>query len=449
MGRGASGELYRLLAAIAAGVVAMVVFGVGSAAGRAAGADNGVDRAATASDCRVELEAVFWTGADWDRLVQALAADPSPCAEYWISVPPRATPKTELRRPEVFAAIRALGPQFHPVAEMTLGANTGWAKWVEATGKSWYEAGVEFRKRMAAVGLDPSKGETWLLNEFDRSTRRDAQGRDAVEKRQGLTMLPYRRQDMLDLLRGLYAGDGTQPPVAGAVEIGINFSHQNIPDVPGYKAEMAAWLEDGPFWQEVAGYTRWLLREAYPDSRLWGVRGSEREERRQHLADYIFNTLDLAEAGPASVTPARSFFRRAYLPLANAGWTALGGDAFEFVTGHGNTMIAPDQMQRFVSEQVYAIRRYTDTERPRARVHRLGFSWQPTNRFGLSDDWFQWSLDTITARLANSIHWAYPEGVASPRGACHAPEQMNWCRGVHASGATFTDAWASFSEWPE
>src|SRR5215211_2110717 len=79
--------------------------------------------------CRIKVEAVFWTGSDWVRLTRALAADPAPCAEYWISLPPAAADKTQLRflQDDV---IRAFGPQFHPVAEMTLGGATAWAAWV-------------------------------------------------------------------------------------------------------------------------------------------------------------------------------------------------------------------------------------------------------------------------------------------------------------------------------
>ena len=47
--------------------------------------------------------------------------------------------------------IRALGPRFHPLAEVTLGNVTGWDSWVTgAPGRTWFDAGVEFRKRMAA-----------------------------------------------------------------------------------------------------------------------------------------------------------------------------------------------------------------------------------------------------------------------------------------------------------
>jgi hypothetical protein len=426
-----------------------------------AGSAGGVPTAGAAvptfdpAACGFTVEVVMWTGnLDYLRLARALAADPTPCAEYYITVPQRATPKTQLRDPARFADVRDLGPQFHPLAEVTLGSQTGWAKWVAAEpGRTWYQAGVEFRRRMQAAGLDPTRGETWLLNEFDRSTMRDATARDEVEIRQGLDVLPYRRADMLELLRGLYEGDGTVPPAAGAVEIGINFSHQNRPDVPAYKAELAAWLEDGAFWSGVDHYTRWLLREAYPDTRNWGVAGTSREERREHLADYLFHTLELAEAGPATVEPARALFRRAYTPLANAGWAAFGGDEFEFVTGHGSTMVPPEQMMAFVSEQVYAIRRYAGNHTQGAPQGRLGFSWQPFNRWppptGLPPAEYEAALDAITARIASAIHYAYRQGGASPAGACAPPGgERDWCDGADVPGAAFTEAWDSFSDWP-
>src|SRR5689334_5855486 len=34
--------------------------------------------------CRLHAEAVFWTASDWLLLSQALAADPSPCADYYV-----------------------------------------------------------------------------------------------------------------------------------------------------------------------------------------------------------------------------------------------------------------------------------------------------------------------------------------------------------------------------
>jgi len=177
-------------------------------------AAEGLARAAAAApvraeglppSCHVHVEPVFWTvnTGDWLRIGDALAANPSPCADYYISIPPQANDKTLLRGAQD-ELVRALGPHIHPVAEMTLGTKVGWlAKWID-TGHSWFSAGVEFRRRMATAGYRFDLGETWLLNEFDVSTRRDEP--------------PYSRAAMKDLLRGLYYGDGTGPTVPGIVE---------------------------------------------------------------------------------------------------------------------------------------------------------------------------------------------------------------------------------------
>src|SRR6266511_363856 len=158
-------------------------------------------------NCRLHAGAVFWTASDWLLLGNALAADPSPCADYYISLPPLAADKKRLRVLQD-DLVRALGPRIHPVAEVTLGGLTGWANWVTgAPGRTWFAAGVEFRKRMADAGYRFDLGETWFLNEFDRTTARDE--------------APYSRSAMSDLVRGLYDGGGTLPAATGIVEIGI------------------------------------------------------------------------------------------------------------------------------------------------------------------------------------------------------------------------------------
>ena len=86
--------------------------------------------------CR-PLRVIFYTSTDWMPLADALAANPSACAEYYISIPPPAADKTEMRS-GVAPAIRALGPNFHALAEVNVAA---WQAWVASTGNSWYEAG--------------------------------------------------------------------------------------------------------------------------------------------------------------------------------------------------------------------------------------------------------------------------------------------------------------------
>lgn len=386
--------------------------------------------------CRLHVQAVFWTASDWPSLAQALAADPSPCADYYISIPPQSANKTLLRGLQD-DLVRALGPRIHPVAEMALGTLTGWNAWVNAVpGRTWFGAGVEFRRRMAEAGYRFDLGETWFLNEFDRSTRRNEP--------------PYTREAMKDLLRGLYHGDGSGPTVPGMVEIGINFTHQNIPDVEGYKAEMESWLQDSDFWSAVDPYISVLMKEVYPDMRYWGVAGSSRNERTRHLTQYMEHVMNLVDAGPAEIGAARSLFGRAYMPLGSATWAALGPDPYQppFCCGHGWTMMPLEAMLSFVSEQVYAVRHYAGSH-PQGPPHgRLGFSWQPTNNLQLPGPEFAAAKQAIEERIASAIHYAYREGAASPEGACSPPGgEQDWCLGAEVSGAGFTDAWETFEHW--
>jgi hypothetical protein len=385
------------------------------------------------ANCRYRVEVVNWTGADWMRLARAYADDPSPCAQYYISVPPPVADRTRLRGASVYAEIRALGPNIHPLAEVNLGLPRGWLEWVNAGNGSWCDAGKLFRSRMAAAGLRTNEGETWLLNEMDRSTRLD--------------VAPYTRAAMAELVRCLHDGQPGMPPDPGAVEIGVNFSHQNLPDVPAYKEEMKEWLADGEFWAELGRNARWILREAYADTRYSSVPGSSRDERRRHLEDYIFNTLNLAHAGAEQTDAAKEAFDDTYSPLLNGGYVALGGDAQAFVSGHGNTEVPFEQMMKFVSEQVYAVRHYSGSHPQGAPEGRLGFSWQPFKRFGFPNQEFNEQLDAIVARMAASIHYAYRQGAASPAGACEVPGTgVDWCEAAR-DGAVFTDAWERLTSW--
>ncbi len=417
----------------------LVVLGaLGTSVGAAPGSARTDARAATGQQvtCSLRAHAVFWTSTDWELLGQELKAQLSPCADYYISIPPLSADKTGLRAQQD-DVIRSLGPRFHPVAEVTLSGATGWGAWVTGTsGRTWFDAGVEFRKRMSAAGYQPQLGETWLLNEWERSTRRDEP--------------PYTRAAMADLVRGLHTGDGTGPAMPGIVEIGIAYTHQNIPDVAGYKAELKTWLADSAFWSTVAPHISVLTKEVYPDARLWGVGGTTRNARARHLSQYMEHAMNLVNAGPASIGAARSLFNRAYMPLGNATWPARGPDPFTppFCCGHGWTSMPLDAMLSFVSEQIYSIRRYVGNHRQGPPKGRLGFSWQPTNNFDLpAAEWDQ-AKRAIAARIAAAIRFAYRPGLASSNLACRPPGgTTDWCQGATVSGAAFTEAWTIFERW--
>ena len=84
------------------------------------------------------------------------------------------------------------------------------------------------------------------------------------------------------------------------------------------------------------------------------------------------------------------------MPFVNGGgYVAPGGDEFDFVSGHGNTEVPLDDMMKFVSEQIYTVRHYAQQHRGEAPGTRIGFSWQPGNRFNASPDEFEANAEAL------------------------------------------------------
>ena len=293
--------------------------------------------AAARSDC---LRVVFYAPTDWLRLATTLAAHDVACAQYYVSIPPLAADKTTFR-PDQPWRIRALGPNFHPVAEINY---NGWAKWVAANGGSWYDAGVEARKRMAAQGFDIAAGDTWAVNESSSAVR---------------TGVGAARQNLRDLLRGLYAGTGGGGVKGIVFVIGVG---QSTTSLPAYKGTLQVWFGDSAFWSDVSTYVSDWSQEVYGDIMKYAVTGASADVRRDELNAWLQHPLSLASAGPTDVAGAQSFLQSAYSPLGNAAWR------YGASSGFGFTDVPTDAMQDYVSAQTYAMR---------AAGTRFGFAWTP------------------------------------------------------------------------
>jgi RTX calcium-binding nonapeptide repeat (4 copies) len=362
---------------------------------------------AVTADCR-PVRAVFYAATDWLRLATKLAASASPCAHYYVSIPPVASNKTQPRADQAWR-IRALGPSFHALAEIHM---TGWSTWVAENGGSWYAAGQEARRRMEAAGYDVGLGDTWAVNEFSSAVRR---GDGAA------------RANAREFVRGLYDGAGL-PDVRGTVfVIGVG---QGTPELSTYKASLQRWLADAPFWQAMAAYVEDWAQELYGDVRNWAVPGSDLASRRDALNQYLQHEITLARAGADATVAARSFLEAAYSPLANAAW--------QWESAFGWTMVAPDQMQHYVSAQTYALR-HADAAAGRPRDH-WGFAWAPRNGSGLSSGDFTAHTGTVLDRLAAAIR---DSATGEPGAGACAP---GWCTG-DVAGAWFNSAWSTFAVW--
>jgi hypothetical protein len=375
---------------------------LGVASGASAGGEPG---------CR-PLHAVFYAATDWFRLAQKLRGNSSPCAEYYVSVPPLAADKTK-PRPNEAQRIRALGPQMHAMADIQY---TAWGAWVDANDATWFDAGVEARRRMHASGYDVTQGDMWALNELPSSVRRG--DGDA-------------RADARDFVRGLYTGDGATPPTAGLVWItGIG---QSTADLSVYKRNLRSWLRDDAFWADMSLYVRLWSQEAYPDARRWGVPGADLATRRDALNDYLQHIAVLSEAGPEELAGTLGFLRAAYAPLAGAAWS--------YTSGFGYTAVSATQMQHFVSAQTYAMRN-ASARSPWRTGDAFGFAWAPDNP-GLPAADFTRQTGEILDRLAAAIHESdAPAGEGGPDGAGLGAcgEAQAWCD-TDVEGGTFNPAW--------
>jgi hypothetical protein len=372
---------------------------------RAAAADD--------ADCR-PLRAVFYAATDWMRLATKLAASGSPCGDYLISIPPLSADKTQPRSDQAWR-IRALGPRFHALAEIHMGA---WGTWVRTNGTTWYDAGVEARRRMAAAGYDVSLGDTWAVNEFSSAVRRGDGNA---------------RADAREFVRGLWDGDGVLPHARGAVfVVGIG---QPTADLSTYKTNLQGWLQDTAFWNDMSAYVSDWSQELYGDVRNYAVPGATLPERRDALDAYLHHVDGLADVGPPDAAAARSFLHAASNPLANAAW--------EWDSAFGWTFVPFDQMQDYVSAQVYALRHAGAGD-----VDRFGFAWAPKNSSGLSAADFAAQsggvIDRVAAAIDDSGRPLDPEDPGI--GAC-APAGTNaWCT-TDVVGSAFNNAWLGLASW--
>jgi hypothetical protein len=353
--------------------------------------------AASAGDC---LRVVFYAPTDWLRLATTLASHNVSCAQYYISIPPLAADKTNFR-PDQPWRIRALGPNFHAVEEINY---NGWANWVAANGGSWYAAGVEARRRMAAQGFDVASGDTWSVNEASSAVR---------------TGTGVARQNLRDLVRGLYAGDGG-PAAKGVVfVIGPN---QDGASLGTYKGTLQMWFADTAFWSDMSAYVSDWSQEVYGDVMRYAVAGATPDVRAGELAAWLEHPLSLASAGGSDIAAAQSFLQNAYSPLGNAAWR------YGSTSGFGFTDVPVDVMQDYVSAQTYAMR---------SAGMRYGFAWTPKAPAGETASQFATESGALVDRLATAIHDSVSDPAAACTGTCIAA----------LDAASFNESWRDFSNW--
>jgi hypothetical protein len=360
--------------------------------------------------CPFQAQVVTYNPRGWQPLLDALGAHPTPCAQYYVVLPP-ISDKVTPRGRRLVQAVRAKGPNFHPVAEFS------WKAWYSKPG-SWYAKGVAFRRKMAAAGYDPRRGETWAINELP-STLRSRQDTRARAR---------------ELIRGLFTGPRGSAPSAGIVFIvGVG---QEMRNFGPYKASLRGWLQDAGFWTAIGPHVAFWGQETYAScSRVCvpnpgGGRPIRIAERSTALNDYAQHIPKLAYAGPPSTAAARAFFDRTWTPIFTAFWRDT--------KGYGGNRIPLDTMMKFVSLETYAARAWAG---PRPYPDgRVGFAWNQTPAGAAPGDTAQ-----LATRLAQSIQGAYGDGGTAAR-ACSPEGAYTWCA-PQLPGAAFNVGWKTFEAW--
>jgi hypothetical protein len=395
----------------AAGFIATVMMASGCST-EVAGEDPAELIDEEAAGCARPSEVIIWGTRNFDQVLAAIDAYRSPCSTFWISLPPvsdEAGRKTMPRQGDVLDRIHDMQDRGVKVRAMAEFHWTSWSGWVKANGRTWYDAGVEFRRRMDEAGYDATAGDTWVVDEFPSTVR------GGVDGARGYAM---------GAVRGLH--EGGAPAIKGAVlVVGMSSGTTYFPD---YRAALEDWLCDAPFWVEMDKHVRFFAQEAYASPSRVCVAGATVAERDENLNAYLQHLPRLAAAGPQCAATARSFLDRAHLPLQTAAWQhALYGDL----------RISEDQVTRFLRLAVSSQRDWSsDHVQPDGRI---GFAWAPETGQDPA------ALQRIADALMSSIARAY-----APAGrivdACSTSGSYFGCD-CELSGASLNTAWLAFPSW--
>ena len=365
--------------------------------------------------CKVRVEEYFYAATNWLTLTKALARRASPCAQYYISIPPiqDAEGAWVLSRPKEPDIIHAFGPQFHAMAEV----NTWpWGEWVQDTGKSWYDAGVLARERMGNAGYKPELGDIWAVNEFPLA----------------LTTSKGQQKAMTEFVHGLYDGSSKDPKIRGLIWKVAEF--QTSSNLGSWRKDLESWFAESSFWKDMGKYVRSWSAEVYADPIASCPVGSPFLRDANSVAAYLEHIPQLVQAGSSKVAAARSYLEQAYTPLANAAW--------QWNYGFGITTIPVEQMQRFVSLQTYGIAAFAKAHPVLTKPVRIGFGWAPKNTTGLEAGRFHDGNHKVADALAKSIANAFrPDGIF-PKRACGKDGRRCRCQ---VRGAKLNPGWLRFA----
>jgi hypothetical protein len=422
----------------------------------------------TAASCSNRSKIVTYNPHGWAQLLNAFKQYPTPCADYYIVIPPDPSDRPLKRtvRPRAVwqdvcdanAAVSSVGARVYPVAEFHYG---GWRNWVLSppgqppTGRStqarWRVAGRIHRKRMRDAGYGsyhcPSLGavipERWAINEFGTTftsrTRQNPNIDPALVRANA-------RNASLGLFYG-YDGPGTtnrtdrpKYPDMRGIPFVIGSNHDKT-GFSVYKPGLRRVVLDSGFWNAMKKYVLFWGQQAYTSCYRACVASANRARRAKHVNAFTMHPVKFAYLAQKGTTTeknrsaaARSFFAGRvprYMPLLTGYWAKI---APKQSPAYGRThSLTLEEMKGLVSLEIYSTRRHasgasgsaadTSTAFGRYPHRRIAIAWHEEPEFvnGVPNPEYDQNQE-VANRIALAIRAAYqPGGTAAA--AC-APE---WC----------------------
>jgi hypothetical protein len=357
-------------------------------------------------------ELVLWSGgASFDPILDKLTPNVK-CTHYFVGVPLNANDKTNFHGnvASEIAAIHKRGSNFHALAEFHWGS---WRDWAAKNNKTWEEAGVEFRKRMATAGFDLHDGDsdTWAINELPSTL---------IVGNSGISSATV-RDNAKKAITGLYDGAGSvhKKGAIYRVTLGQDTSESTLANAKPY---LESFLADSTFWASMSQHVRWWGDEVYADPLDECQPSTVVGARAQHINDYVFHLPRLATSQNDSA--ARSFLQATFTPILNGAWKAP--------VGYGRNDIPGAQFEDHVATEVYAVRAWQSNHTSYGK--RLGFAWAPP-----SDAQDQSEAKTIGNRIGTAVSASFVPGAHADAACGGASYPQCQCK---VSNAQFTGAWA-------
>ena len=364
---------------------------------------------ASSAECQA-TRAIFYTSSDWVRLAQGLGADPSPCAQYYISIDRSTANKTEMR-PNAASAGRRAGLEL-PRARRGQLRRLGRAG-SPRPGTPGTRPGRRRGASMDAAGFNV--GQRRHLGRQRVPVLGAHQHRRGAPERRAVRPGPLRRGRLRPAGAGHRVHDRRRP--------------ERRRRSPQYKASLESWFQDSTFWTTMSRRRqRLLLRDLRRRPRLRRRRRGPRDARRRTSTTSSRHPLALvdgARAPRATAAAARSFLE---LGLRPARQRLLGLDN-ELRLDRGD--LGDDGRLRLRPDLRDA--RVPGGERGSASPGTR------SNTEGLDTSDFNADVAGILDRLAGSIHET--DG-GDPTQACEA----TGCSAV-IDGAGPATGWSTFSTW--